>query len=227
VTDKEVTIKITSIKNFPGFIQSLVVNGLSTQRIISLPEKLIIISESIQDYIYYFKALDESINIYCAEYKKEMNVDDIININENHFKKLEKDQLIESPTGKTYVIAAKTEKIGALLEIFIQPKMGEKEMAISENIGSLLLYFSKDNDEYTLDFAKNTYDRMIHLSKAEINSEITIKDLATQKETVLNSTNSYYSFDNQNSIFQGKLSIKVTEGNNALIEFLFEKIMKF
>jgi hypothetical protein len=48
----------------------LVVNGLSDQRILSLPEKLIIISESIQDYIYYFKALDESIKIYCAEYKK-------------------------------------------------------------------------------------------------------------------------------------------------------------
>ena len=92
-------------------------------------------------------------------------------------------------------------------------------MAITENIGPLLLYFSKDNGEYTLDFASNKYDRMIHLSKAAINSEITIKDLATQKETVLNSTNSYYSFDNQNSVFKGKLSIKVTE--DTLIEFLF------
>ena len=92
-------------------------------------------------------------------------------------------------------------------------------MAITENIGPLVLYFSKDNGEYTLDFASNKYDRMIHLSKAAINSEITIKDLATQKETVLNSTNFYYSFDNQNSIFKGKLSIKVTE--DTLIEFLF------
>ena len=92
-------------------------------------------------------------------------------------------------------------------------------MAITENIGPLLLYFSKDNGEYNLDFASNKYDRMIHLSKAAINSEITIKDLATQKETVLNSTNFYYSFDNQNSIFKGKLSIKVTE--DTLIEFLF------
>ena len=97
--------------------------------------------------------------------------------------------------------------------------MGKKEMAITENIGPLLLYFSKDNGEYNLDFASNKYDRMIHLSKAAINSEITIKDLATQKETVLNSTNFYYSFDNQNSIFKGKLSIKVTE--DTLIEFLF------
>ena len=97
--------------------------------------------------------------------------------------------------------------------------MGKKEMAITENIGPLLLYFSKDNGEYNLDFASNKYDRMIHLSKLTSNSEITIKDLATQKETVLNSTNFYYSFDNQNSIFKGKLSIKVTE--DTLIEFLF------
>ena len=111
VTDKEVTIKITSIKNFPGLIQSLVVNGISDQQILSLPEKVIIISESLQDYIYYLKALDESIKLYFAEYKKEMNVEDIININEKYFNKLEKDQLMESSTGKTYIIASKTEKI--------------------------------------------------------------------------------------------------------------------
>ena len=32
VTDKEVTIKITSIKNFPGLVQSLVVNGISDNK---------------------------------------------------------------------------------------------------------------------------------------------------------------------------------------------------
>jgi hypothetical protein len=221
VTDKDITIKITSKKNFPGLIQSLVVNGLSNQGILSLPEKVIIISESLEDYIYYFKALDNATKLYCGEYNKEMKIDDIINVNGNYFNKLEQDQLIESPTGKTYIIAAVTEKNGTFLELYVQPKIGEKDMSISEGLRPLLLYFSKDIEEYTLDFANNKYDRMIQLSKSTLDSEIILKGLPGGKEVTLNSNNIYYIFADQNSIFKGKLSIKVNKGENALIEFLF------
>ena len=199
----------------------MVVNGLSNQGILSLPEKVIIISESLEDYIYYFKALDNATKLYCGEYNKEMKIDDIINVNGNYFNKLEQDQLIESPTGKTYIIAAVTEKNGTFLELYVQPKIGEKDMSISEGLRPLLLYFSKDIEEYTLDFANNKYDRMIQLSKSTLDSEIILKGLPGGKEVTLNSNNIYYIFADQNSIFKGKLSIKVNKGENALIEFLF------
>jgi len=86
------------------------------------------------------------------------------------------------------------------------------------------MYFSKDKDEYTLDYTNNINDTILHLSELTPDSEVNIKDLATGKEATLNSNNSYYSFDNQNSIFKGKLSIKVTKGDKALIESLLAPV---
>ena len=216
----EVKIKITSLKNLPGSFMALVVTNEETQRIISFNKQLMAISESLVDYIYFFKTFDEKSKMFYTEYKKEINIDDIITLNKNYFKEIT-NQIIEAPKDKTYLLTVVTENLKSLVQPFMQPKLREKDIAISEKIVPRLIYFSEDIDEYTLDYTNSIYDSILHLSKLTKDSEITIKDLATQKETILNSTNSYYTFDNQNSIFKGKLSIKVTKGNKALLESLF------
>ena len=104
------------------------------------------------------------------------------------------------------------------------PKKGEKDTTITDDKSHRIMYFSKDITEYTLDFKENTLDRMIHLSKAKTGSEIIIKNFQTGKEVTLKANNAYYSFENTNSIFNGKLSLKVSKGNDAMIEFLFAPI---
>ena len=49
-----------------------------------------------------------------------------------------------------------------------------------------------------------------------------IKNIITGKEVTLNSANSYYTFEETNSIFKDKLSIKITKGNGAVLEFLLD-----
>jgi len=158
--------------------------------------------------------------MFYAEYNKEMEIDDIITLNKSYFKEIT-NQIIEAPKDKTYLLTVVTENLKSLVQPFMQPKLREKDVSITERIIPRLIYFSKDIEEYSLDYTNSIYDSILHLSKLTQDSEITIKDLATQKETILNSTNSYYSFDNQNSIFKGKLSIKVTKGDKALLESLF------
>ena len=216
----DLIINITSIKNFPGYIQSSAVKELNDQKFLLYPQKLVIIYESIVDHIYYLKNFDSSTKLFCAEYSNDISISDIVNINKNYFKELD-GKIIESSAGKTYILAVVAEKPLNLIEIFIQPKIIEKDFAISEEIAPSFIYFTKEIDEYIVDFANNKYDRMIQLSKSTLDSEITITDLATHKETIINMNNSYYTFDNINSIFKGKLSIKVTNGNSSAIEFLF------
>ena len=110
------------------------------------------------------------------------------------------------------------------MEFMVQPKSGEKEISIPSTASPMLMYFIKDA-EYTIDFKNNKHDRMIQLSKSITDSEINIKNMQTGKETTLNPNNAYYSFDdNANSIFNGKLTMKVTKGNNAMVEFLYAPI---
>ena len=101
-----------------------------------------------------------------------------------------------------------------------QPKLIDKDIVIPSALEKNNIYLSKNDDGYNLDFSNNAYDRIIKLSKASIDSEIIIKNIITGKEVTLNSANSYYTFEEKNSIFKDKLSIKVTKGNGAVLEFL-------
>ena len=218
VTNEDVEIKITSVKNFPGLIQSLVETTFEHQAVYTNPGKLILFAETTVDYINYFRTFDSSSKIFCAEYTKEMKIQDILDISKTIFTTDITNKLVDSQPGKMYIFAAETQTKDSPIQIAIQPKKGKTEFAI-QNSDIYIMYFDKDI-EYTLDFTKNDMDRMIQLSKATPEGEITIKNIKTTKEVTLNSTNPYYSFDNVNSIFKDKLSIKA-KGNGAAIEFLY------
>ena len=76
------------------------------------------------------------------------------------------------------------------------------------------LYLGK-NKIYTLDFRKNSINRMIKLSRETLKSIVNI----INKSFILNSKNLYYELDKN---YRGKLILKV-ENENALIEFLFRQ----
>ena len=216
-TNKQISFNITSVPNFPGSLQSLVLKDLKIERIIPNPTKIITIIESIEEYIYYFKVFDDTSKMFCAEYSKEMSIMDIVEVNSSYFREF-KNQLIKPESGKIYIFVAITESPRSLLQMFMEPKTGIKDLTISDEDGPLVMYFSS-GIEYTVDFINNKYDRMIQLSKSTLNSKIEIKNSESGNIVTLDSKNSYYSFDTK--IFKGKLTISVKEGDEALIEFLF------
>ena len=222
-TEKNITIKITSVANFNGIIRAGVNSQEEEQRISPLPQKFIIITESKVDYIYYPKVYDNSTKIFYIEYNKEIQVKDIVNINRRHFREF-KGGIMETQQGKVYIFAIETENPGVLFGILIQPKLYKKDTVIINTPAPLLMYFNKDIEEYTIDFKNNKYDRIIQLSKSTLDSEVTIKNKQTGISVTLNSNNAYYSFDNANSIFNDILTLKVTKGNHVIIEFLFAPI---
>ena len=216
VGDKEITIKITSIKNFKGYILSTV---SQVQMIQQNPEKLILISEPNSDYIYYFRAFDNSTKILFKEYDEDMKVNDLIEAKD--FTGYNLSQFDEKSKGKIYIFMAKTEIPGTLLQILVQEKIGNRKVTIPNKNDPYVLYFSKDN-EYSLDFKDNQNDIMLQLSKSTLDSEITITNEASQKTETLSSKHSYYSFDKTNANFKDKLSVKVNKGNGAAIELLYK-----
>ena len=222
-TEKNVTIKITSVEGFTGMIQSGVSNQEEVQRILPLPQKLIMITESKVDFIYYPKAYDNATKMFYVEYTKEMKINDIVNINRRQFREF-KGGIIETQPGKVYIFAVETENPGMLFGIALQPKVLKKDIVITNTPSPLVMYFTKDITEYTIDFKNNKNDRIIQLSKSTLESEITILNKQTEKEFKLNSNNPYYTFDNANAIFNGILTMKVSKGNYAVVEFLFSPI---
>ena len=186
-----------------------------------LPSKLILIVESNSNLIYFPRVFDETTKMYKAEYNKEMKVEDIANINEKYFQEV-KNEIIEPTPNKIYIFAIKTENIGSLANIYIQPKLYQPNIILSPELLPRVLYFSKDIKEYTIDFANNKHKRMIQLSKATLDSEITIKNHENEKVEKLDKNNAYYVLESStNPYFTNKLTISVTKGDNAIIEFLF------
>ena len=148
-----------------------------------------------------------------------MTISDILDINQNYFEDCS-NKIIEASKGKIYIFVSLSEIYGKLFQMHIQQKLINNRIDIDSSILPLTLYLTKEKGEYTLNFAENIYDRMIHLSSSTKDSEIKIKNYETGKEVTLNSKNSYYSFDNLR-FFTNKITIKINKGNNALIEFLF------
>ena len=86
-SENNIIIKISSIKDYKGEIKSIKPYDLKIDKINPIKiSKSIIIFESYKDYILYLKPIDNSIDIKCAEYNKEINNYDIININETYFR---------------------------------------------------------------------------------------------------------------------------------------------
>ena len=220
-TEEDIIIQIYSVKNFKGFAESMVfLNKNKMEDIIQLESKFILISEFSEDYSIYLKTFDNKYQAFYAEYDMKMEISDIININKNYFKDCS-NQIFKAEKGKIYIFASFSEIYGKLLEILIQPKIINNEIDISSSLLPLALYFSNEKNEYLLNFEKNKYDRMLKLSSATKESEINIINMETGSKVILNSANSYYSFNNDKTIFTNKIKINISKGNDALIEFLF------
>lgn len=218
--EKEVIINIYSVKNFKGiFLSMLFSHNDILEDIEQLDNTFILISEVSDDYIFYFKTFDSSYKVLYTEYNEKMTISDILDINQNYFEDCS-NKIIEASKGKIYIFASASEIYGKLLQIHIQQKLISNRIDIDSSFLPLALYLTKEKGEYTLNFAENIYDRMIHLLSSTKDSEIKIKNYETGKEVTLNSKNSYYSFDNIR-FFTNKITIKINKGNNALIEFLF------
>ena len=153
VSDKEVSIKITSINKFNGLAQSATLeNNFFIETILSIPNKFIIITEAKDDFILYFKTYDDSYKLYLAEYNEKMNIDDIINVNLDYFKEYN-NQVIEPEKDKIYIYTSSSEIPGKLFEAIIQPKYLIKNGYSFTNQNELALYLPNiENTNYTLNF---------------------------------------------------------------------------
>ena len=214
--EKDITIRI---KSYPKVeISTMTFSDINLDKTEITSEKNIIIAEVKENYILYFKTFEQRANIFYTKYDSNIKIDDIININEKYFKSCT-NEIVHAEKGNTYIIATMSEINENLMYIFIQPESLNKQIDISESKLQNNFYLSDTSEEYTLNFEKNNYDRIIHLSNAIKDSEVIIKN--GDKETTLNSANPYYSFDNVNGIFTGKLTLKNKKETGSVIEFLY------
>ena len=169
--DKNVTIRITSVHNYNGYIQSIGPIGFYSNAIRTIPKNIILISEESVDYIYYFKTFDKSTKLLYAEYNETMTVSDIINKNEQYFREFDKELLI-AQKDKIFIFSAELENPGKLINILILPKKGYDYLYIDSQTPLVNWYFSNDIPTYTIDFSYNKYDIMFHLSTSTRDTEI-------------------------------------------------------
>jgi hypothetical protein len=81
--DKEITIKITPIKNFNGGILSMYASRDVTDLLTTFPPRYIFIVQMAIDYIFYFKTFEADSRKLCAEYNENLTISDILNLNES------------------------------------------------------------------------------------------------------------------------------------------------
>ena len=220
-TEKSIVVKISSSKDFKGQIKSIKTADLIKDSINPISVlKTIFIFESYNDYILYLKSIDDSISIKCTEYNKEMTKTDIININDRYYRNCN-NRINELKLNTIYIFSILSESYNKPFEILLQPKNNKANIEIIDDKTNFL-FLSNTVNEYSLDFNKNKVIRSIQLSRDTIDSEITIESSEINENIKLNKDNLYYLFNNENSPFKGILSIKITNGKNALIKFLFK-----
>ena len=220
-TEQNIVVKISSIKDFKGKIISrkLVNEQINEIEPIKISKSIYII-ESFSDYILYSKSIDNSITLLCTEYKNEMTKSDILNVNRNYFKECG-GKINELNSNTIYIFSILSEAYNMPVEILLQPKKLPQNIKISGDRTNFL-YLSSDIDYYLIDFEGNTIQRNIELSRLTINSELIIKEIETGEEVKINADNLYYTFNEIDNIFTGKIAIKVLSRENALIEFIFK-----
>ena len=148
-----------------------------------------------------------------------MTESDILNINKKYFYDYNR-EIIQLEKEKIYIISISTTSsfdLNKPLKILIQPFSLSNNIEINEDKTNIL-FLSKSNKEYILDFNKNNKNRIIKLSPHLQKSEIEITDENIQKTTNLNLNNLYYILSEENSIYTNKLKMKVKE--DSLIELL-------
>ena len=175
-------------------------------------ESLIFI-KNFKDYILY---LDNNYNssktkYKIAEYNNQMSNDEILNQDTKYFSDY-KESIHFFSKDKMYLLYISVSELDPF-NLFIGPSIKEETIEIN-GYETNFLYLEKDK-VYSLDFRKNSINRMIKLSRETLKSVVTI----INKSFVLNSKNLYYQLDDN---YRGKLTLKI-EIDNALIEFLFKQ----
>ena len=219
--NKEIIIKIYSVPNLNVDIYSSELKGDFKTEFKYYLKKTVRINEATIDYITYIQLYDESAKSYIAEYKEEMSANDILNKTSKYFKDCTND-IVNMKAGKTYIIVILSEINGKIFHLFQQPKIGDKIINIPNSIDIFPRYLSKESGEVTLNFKNNKFNVMLQLSKATLNSEILFKNLDTGNEIIVGPNNHYYTFDNTSNIFTGQITMKITKGEGAMIELLYE-----
>ncbi len=143
---------------------------------------------------------------------------DILNINDKYFKNCH-NRINDLKPNTIYIISILSESYNKPVEMLLQPKIINTNIEIIENETNFL-FLSNETQKYILDFSKNKVVRSIQLSRYTIQSEIIIEDVQTNEEKKLNKDNLYFIFSNENIPFTGKLTIKIENGKNSLINFL-------
>jgi hypothetical protein len=158
-------------------------------------------------------------SVKCAEYSKEMERSDILDVNEKYFSDCD-GQIIELQLNTLYIFAIFSDSYNKPFKMLLQPKIPMGEIKIVEDL-TYFLYIAS-GQLYTLDFSRNKNVRNIELSRMTIDSEISIIDDQTGEEVKINKDNLYYTFNEMATAFTGKIQIKVNNNVNALIEFIFK-----
>ena len=220
-SEQNIVVKISSIKDFKGKINSIkaVDEQINTIDPIKL-SKSIYIFESFQDYILYVNSIDNKISILCTEYNQEMTKYDILDVNKKYFKNCE-GKINDLRLNTIYILAILSEFYNYPVKMLVQPRKLSQNIEINEDRINFL-YLSNDIDYYLLDFRENKIQRNIELSRLTLDSELIIKELETGEEVKINSDNLYYTFNEIEKTFTGKILIKVINNKNALIEFIFK-----
>ena len=218
-SEKNIVISISSLKDYKGEIKSIRPNDLKIDKIKPITiSKSIVIVESFIDYIFYLKSFDNSISIKYSEYNKDMNKNDIININEKYFRNCN-NKINDLKENKIYIFAILSEEYNKPVEMLLQPKLYIENIEIIDEETNFL-YLSSEKEKYVLDFSNNQLIRSIQLSRLTIESEISIEILESNENVILNKDNLYYIFNDESSPFTGNITLKINNGKNALISFL-------
>ena len=73
----------------------------------------------------------------------------------------------------------------SLSKLLTQPKIENDIISISDDEFNTV-YLSKEKESYILYFTNNTLDKMIQLSRITINSEISIEEVESNQNIILN-----------------------------------------
>jgi len=148
-----------------------------------------------------------------------MTKSDILDVNDKYFKDCN-NKITELNLNTIYIFAILSETYNKPVEKLLQAKNLNKTIKVSDDKINYL-YLSNEVESYLLDFSDNKIMRYIQLSRLTIDSEVIIKDLENGEEVKLSKDRIYYTFNEMETPFKGKISVRVNKGKNALIEFIF------
>lgn len=139
-----------------------------------------------------------------------MTKSDILDVNEKYFKDCNY-KITDLKLNTIYIFATISETYNKPVEKLLQAKKLDETIKVSEDKTNYF-YLSNEVESYLLDFSDNKIMRYIQLSRLTIDSEVVIKELETGEEVKLSKDNIYYTFNEIETVFKGKIEVRVNKG---------------